>query len=64
MKIKINWSKVSSWLRGASITIFALGLGQALFVGATPLYSVLLMYFGFCMGVLGVIDVDDDPDSS
>ncbi|WP_300498421.1 hypothetical protein [Marinobacter sp.] len=63
MNIKINWSKVSNWLIGASITILALGLGQMLF-GVPSLSAVLLIYFGIVMGVLGVIDVDDDPDSS
>lgn len=65
MNAKINWSKVSDWLRGASITIFALGLGKLLFTDSSLIASLLLMYFGLCMGALGVIDVDDsDPDSS
>ena len=65
MNARINWSKVSDWLRGASITIFALGLGKLLFTDSSLITSLALMYFGLCMGALGVIDVDDgDPDSS
>lgn len=64
MNAKINWSKVSDWLRGASIAIFALGLGKLLFTDTSPLASLMLMYLGLCMGALGVIDVDNgDPDS-
>lgn len=65
MNVKINWSKVSDWLRGASITLFALGLGKLLFTDSSEVVSLILVYFGLAMGALGVVDVDnDDPDSS
>lgn len=63
MKLKIVWSKVSSWLNGASLMLIGLGLAKLLFAAASPVMCIALIWLGVVLGVVSWVE-RDDPDSS